>query len=459
MNYTKEEVISELANGLKNSSYIIPLISDDMFIVEHEGKKTPLLSFIVDCFAKDNPNSITEDELRIMKESGYYGLTLLSQKYSKRYIPRYQGYIQKYRNNIKLKPTIKEFLNIVKSPLIITTSAFEIIEKELDEHYKSMWYTIEKSDNTPIDGSTPVVYHLFGNGEEVATDWVSNEKSLLKFLHFLHDSKYNPENLANYINKKCLLILGGLIPNWIFRFMWYPLISEDASRYPTGERGAGGYWLSSYDDDNFDNFLNQICFASVPEMEDVISEVTALIKKGRASVTDDNSQKPYDIFISYASHDEKTAINIKNYLQEKHKLRVWFDNSTGRVKEGGNYWTRIENGLKTSRYIMPIVTTQFLQRFLMCSTLGKEPEGLVKEINMAKEWFDNSERAQNRDNVYSLPIIINNETDIQTLNELAQKEIIPSELFKDIQCYFYFNDSKNSSETFRNHDWGQYKIK
>ena len=95
----------------------------------------------------------------------------------------------------------------------------------------------------------------------------------------------------------------------------------------------------------------------------------------------------------------------------------------------------------------------------MCSTLGKEPEGLVKEINMAKEWFDNSERAQNRDNVYSLPIIINNETSIQTLNELAQKEIIPSELFKDIQCYFYFNDSDNSSETFRNHDWGQYKIK
>lgn len=103
MNYTKEEVISELANGLKNSSYIIPLISDDMFIVEHEGKKTPLLSFIVDCFANDNPNSITDNELRIMKESGYYGLTLLSQKYSERYIPRYQGYIQKKSKQHKTK--------------------------------------------------------------------------------------------------------------------------------------------------------------------------------------------------------------------------------------------------------------------------------------------------------------------------------------------------------------------
>ena len=108
-----------------------------------------------------------------MYEGGYDGLTLLSHYYNVRgdYQERYIRYIESNRDRIMLSGVIKEYLNKTKPKLIITTSSFSLIEKELGYMHldNSFWYVTDDEDKTKYkDKVVPkdiIVYHLFGNAE------------------------------------------------------------------------------------------------------------------------------------------------------------------------------------------------------------------------------------------------------------------------------------------------------
>lgn len=446
----KEELV-------KYIDYIVPVLGDEVLCVNN----IPLQEYIVQQFEKDYPDladSVSKEERSLICNGGCDGLALLSHRYNFKgnFDAQYLGYISKIRKQIKLNEEVKKYLEITKPELIITTSSFSFIEAELNLDTESFWYMIDGEDKTKYKeklspkGKT-IVYHLFGNAEKPRPDWVFSEKQLLKFIHCLHDRDSSPSGLTRFLKEqsKLLLILGSKLPNWFFQFVLYPLnddfiLSKKAPRQ--------GFWLKETSNDvGLESFLEDIYFLSMPQLESVLKTVNEYLETNYKSSagTDEN----YDIFISHSGEDLDLALKIAEHLESKH-LKVWIDRTRdgkGEVEKGGDYWKRIEKGIKKSRYFMPIVTSSYLAKWLIRKYKEKE-FGLTKETEMAIEWHHNTDNANVNAEVYSLPVVGQKEN----LNNGLEAGAYPDELFKDIQCYFYTNDK---NDTFINHPWENYKNK
>lgn len=451
-----EQTVQEL---FERKEYLVPFIGDDLFYVEFsETDHQPLQSYIVDSFIKDNPEiEVEPEEIDRMKNSGYYGLTMLNRKFKSRYIIRYKEYVKSVYHMIKLNPVVKRFLKAANFPLVITTSPFEFLEKELyGDGYSSLYYSIDNPPvNRTIDKRNHLVFHLFGEAERFKSRWVYNERELLVFLHSLHDSMTAPKGLTTYLADKSMLFLGCNLPNWLFQFLWFPINIQRNPMFPTGEDTTEGYWLGkSGNNKPLDDFLEDIGFrfSSLKEMEKVIKRVAVLYENSNYDQNDG-----YDIFISHAGANENLARQIKVFLENK-GLTVWLDKDggEGKVEIGGEYWKRIHSGILQSRYFMPIVTVEYLNKWLLNTAAipgAKEP-GLITETNMAIEWMNDPTNPYREAEVYSLPVIVENGPEPELLESLSDKGILPREIFRGIQCYYY---SANGDCSFKSHPWERYR--
>lgn len=450
-----EQTIKEL---FERRDYLVPFIGDDLFYVEFSADRhQPLQSYIVDSFIKDNLEvAVDTAEVSRMKESGYYGLTLLNRKFKSRYIYRYKEYVNSVYPMIKLNPIVKRFLKAANFPLIITTSPFGFLEKELQgDGYTSLYYSIDNPlVNQTIDKKQHRIFHLFGEAERYKSKWVYNERELLVFLHSLHDSMTAPKGLTTYLVDKSMLFLGCNLPNWLFQFLWFPINIERDPIFPTGEDTTEGYWLGKSESNMpLDDFLEEIGFrfSSMEEMEKVINQVA---EKYENSLVDIN--EGYDIFLSHAGANEHLARKIKAFLESK-GLNVWIDKDGGEgmVEIGGEYWKRIRDGIHKSRYFMPIITAEYLNKWLKIALMpGSKESGLVIETRMAIEWHRNFDNPYKDAEVYTLPVVVENGASPEEVESLSEKGILPQEIFGGIQCYFY---SANDDCSFKSHPWERYK--
>lgn len=443
----------------ERKDYLVPFIGDELFYIEHsDTRHESLQSYIVNSFVQDNPEVvITSDEIEMMKTSGYYGYTLLNRKYKSRYIYKYKEYVKMAYHKIKLNPVVKRFIESGSFPLIITTSPFDFLEKELHgDGYSSVYYSVDNPPvNQTIDKKCHLIYHLFGEAERFKSKWVYNERELLVFLHALHDSMTAPKGLTTYLADKSMLFLGCNLPNWLFQFLWFPINIQRNPMYPTGEDTTEGYWLGkSGKSMPLDDFLEDIGFrfSSLQEMEKVIDKVSDLYMNSTHG-----SQSEYDVFLSYASANESLARQIKVILESK-GLSVWIDKDggNGQIEIGGDYWKRIQYGIHHSRYFMPIVTAEYLNKWLLNSALingAKEP-GLVIETNMAVQWYKDIDNPNKDAEIYSLPIVVENGPTPELIESLSEKGILPREIFANIQSYTY---SSNGDCSFKSHHWEKYK--
>lgn len=79
---------------------------------------------------------------------------------------------------------------------------------------------------------------------------------------------------------------------------------------------------------------------------------------------------PYDVFISYASHDIAFAEEVSKYLNAE-GFKVWFDKD--RLVPGFNWHHLIEQGCENSRVILPILTPRWkLSDWTKYETYGAE---------------------------------------------------------------------------------------
>lgn len=449
-----QECINEL---VRHHESLVPVIGDELFYVDTEdGKRLSLSEFIVRSFECEYPeiaSGISSAEKTIMSEGGYDGLALLSHRYgtTHKYVSKYIHFVTKNKERIKLNDTIKEYIKKSKPKLIITTSSFSLIEKELEElnfkERESVWFRTNKEERSEYTGKLnpkgTIVYHLFGDAESTWPNWVHDDVSLLTFMHCLHESKTSPVGLTDYLkeNEKLLLILGCKLPNWFFQFILYPLFVDNQSIVDGYRKG---FWLKEGDDEvlSLKTFLNKVQFLSIKKMESVISEVNLQMKAGH----DIDENEDFDVFISHAGKDSPLAIEIAEHLISK-GLRVWIDRNRGHgeTEKGGNYLQRIRLGIEHSRYFMPIVTEAYLERF-------REGD-FGKETDMAVDWCKkNYDYEENDINVYSLPVVYN----ISSYNSGKIYNIFPSELF-GTNHYYVYNPEKPDVDTFLNHPWHNYK--
>ncbi len=446
------ELKSLVKEVLKKQDRIIPIIGDNCFVgyIEKETKQilVPLQQWVAEKLLGDNS---TPQIINKIHSEGYRGLDILFEEYLRIYKGKvfidYKETIISLieegieNNNLFLRDDVKKFLLAGKFEVIATTCPFHILEHEITlgnlNYNVSSFAPISLTKGSKAEAALklPSIYQIFGDCDG---EFVAGEEDLLKFLHYLNQTDtekgFGASPLVKYIKDKgqdhkgigLLMPIGcDNLPNWLFRFLWYPfspdrLIGND-------KNNQGGVWHKHSTDENFYNFLCKYRFKTFSSSTDTLneentSEDPVLIKLTEEFQKNKNSLQKYvadelkvhwedsdewDLFISYASEDVEIAKIVYDILTKRCGKKVWMDNR-GRIKTGDEYWTAIQYGIEHSHRFVFIITNNYLSKALDKNHKYESgeirPTGVYQEIEKIKQVF----LAKRRDGQkgYSFPLII-----------------------------------------------------
>lgn len=452
---TRKIIISDM---VKKRGTIVPIIGDDTIVYreKNSGEEIPFQEFILREFQKKYPHvEVSDADVVSMRERGYYGLSLMSQYYERRFLDDFMDFVNDNRSCIKLKDEVLDFLVTFNFPIIITTVCFDIIEQQLKgkiEDYKSIWYRLNKENSTL---PARCVYHIFGQAKD-GSKWVSDEDLLLSFLLSHNHNDYGAKGLTDYLkeNEKKLLALGCNLPNWLFRFLWQPTQAGRTGSMKTTQ----GYWINKEKpEDSFENFLKKKNFSADEQVKEILEDATKLLQEellceAEERRAENDAKEHFDVFISYASEDRQVATVIFEALRNMN-VKAWFDDrGKGEITPGSPYWEKIQNGIQHSAHYMPIITGKWMEK--MTSTSSLKDETL-----MVKDWLaecrKNDSPVQLKSN-YSIPVIVDgseyNEVEITNgyIEQFGSMNVLPKTLFFHIDMISF--DGKNLS-VFEKIEW------
>ena len=363
---------------LKNElNRIVPIVCDDMFEYVKSEEDTPisLKEFISVSLEPDDYSELYDT----LKNKYYYGISQYEMKNEDNYSSFIYNTVKGGVDNgrIRLKECVREFLVKGKFPLIITTFAFPVIEtcleKELGQEQKdtvkSIYYNIDARNDLPLVFAkryNHYVYHIFGG--ERHDRWVYNEQTLLQYMYALQNADIGAKNLASYICPtdnvtRLLLVMGSILPDWLFRFLVYPIYKDNLS--------VGGFWISAQDTaQELKAFLlrNKYKFPKTNNIPNILHN----------AITEREVHKMsgHNIFVSYKRDDSDKRIGRVIDLLRLYG-QVWIDFE--KVSDAGNpYWANIKEGIKKCDVFIPLVTDKY-----------KEVFSLNQEIDLEKLILDN----------------------------------------------------------------------
>lgn len=462
---------------------LVPLIGDEVFFVKDENGNQPLRSYIVDYFFEKFSIILEREfdskEKEKMKTEGYYGMSMLRRAF-KDFEVHYPGIIERIKNKIYIHPSVSSYIQVVKPRLILTTSPFNLLDDHF-RNYKSLWFYPDVEANFK-DISTPTICHIFGKAGDCNVKWVIGEEELLYFLHAWNNGKSLDDNVIKKFEKQGLLVLGcNSFPDWIFRFLWYPLSNVNRGKgFLLGNKNEykkevkepidlKGQPPSSIIPINmsFDEFLKRINYEKSEDMYSLLENAVRLIKIDEGN---EHSQI-HDFFLSYASEDVNLAKILKKKLEEA-GLDVWMDKE--RPKElDGRFWSGIEKAIANSRFFMPIVTNNYMGRFFnrdriknnKISALEEETSKIIDELRTRFNGDDDKMlekiipvlKTEEKVNVFSARKNQEIEIELNTENINCLSGLNPNLwIFNQIQFRFY-SEKNVEKDTFINTDWSIYK--
>ena len=456
---SQEEIRQIIINDLvKKRNTIVPIIGDDVFVYKEDnsGREIPFQEFILRKFQKRYPYiEVPVSELNSMMQRGYYGLSLMSQYYERRFLDDFMDFVNDNRSCIKLKDEVLDFLVTFNFPIIITTACFDIIEQQLKgkiEDYKSIWYRLNKENSTL---PARCVYHIFGQAKD-GSKWVSDEDLLLSFLLSHNHNDYGAKGLTDYLkeNEKKLLALGCNLPNWLFRFLWQPTQTGRTGSMKTTQ----GYWINKEKpEDSFENFLKKKNFSADEQVKEILEDATKslqeeLLREAEERNAEIDAEEYFDVFISYASEDRQVATVIFEALRNMN-VKVWFDDrGKGEITPGSPYWEKIRNGIQHSAHYMPIITGKWMEKMTSTSSLKEE-------TLMVKDWLAECRKGDSAVQLksnYSIPVIVDgseyNEVEITNgyIEQFGSMNVLPKSLFFHIDMISF--DGKDLS-VFEKIEW------
>lgn len=452
---TRRIIISDM---VKKRGTIVPIIGDDTIVYREKDscEEIPFQEFILREFQKKYPHvDVSDADIVSMKERGYYGLSLMSQYYERRFLDDFMDFVNDNRSCIKLKDEVLEFLVTFNFPIIITTVCFDIIEQQLRgkiEDYKSIWYRLNKENSTL---PARCVYHIFGQAKD-GSKWVSDEDLLLFFLLSHNHNDYGAKGLTDYLkeNEKKLLALGCNLPNWLFRFLWQPTQTGRTGSMKTTQ----GYWINrEKPEDSFENFLKKKNFSADEQVKEILEDATKslqeeLLREAEERSAEIDAEEHFDVFISYASEDRQVATVIFEALRNMN-VKAWLDDrGKGEITPGSPYWEKIWNGIQHSAHYMPIITGKWMEKMTSTSSLKEE-------TLMVKGWLAECRKSdspvQLKSN-YSIPVIVDgseyNEVEITNgyIEQFGSMNVLPKSLFFHIDMISF--DGKDLS-VFEKIEW------
>lgn len=465
---------------LVKQSKIVLVIGEDMFYHEsNDGKKESLQEYIVNAVIQDKHLSVKPEMKERMFKEGYHGLSLLFDQFRivKQMPNNQRNYFNEivenvvYReiDNIHIDDILKTFLEEgVKRdlfPLIVTTSPFDIIERELGFVFlpqysdttklvNSKFYHLGASNSENLPSKVNIVYHLFGCATSGQADWVSTELKLIHFLHSMHANK--DFCLPNALKQKNLFIIGCSLPDWLFRFMLYPLDNSNVH-----ER----IWLNSGNlDDTSLESLEELDYQK-GELTPVLEALTTSIK----SITIEKikpEKEVYDIFVSHCQADKEFAQEVVFWLRAEFNLNVWVDFEHEKELLG-NDWGNIKDALSRSLHVMPLFTAEYVRRFASWMVNVDNEEYL----NDSLEWITFVLLKMVKNNKISSDFIIpivKDKDNIRTarINEVLNNSFIQSRIDQDklpqefdgIHRYSFYQDMEereNGDNSFHKQPWDE----
>lgn len=360
---------------------VVPIICDDMLeYIEDSGDIIPFREFICRYCWDEKSKGISQEEkdkiVTAIQNNFYYGMTLLENK-SRRFRSSLYQKIAKAVSTERLRiiPKIKEFLRKANFSMIITTIGFEEVFNGIfpEGSKKARWYNPSGKNDIPLyeDNSNHFIYHIFGG--EHSDKWVYNEQTLITFMHALHSVDYGAKNLINYLNgnscdpdnTKRLFVMGSILPDWIFRFLVYPMYKEKISE-------VGGYWISLNNlDESLDYFLDRNnyevekkCIGTIDSFSEELIDNTPLLGSGTDKGIAFVSYRRNDIElggISYWVDNDSIFHRILEHL-ENHGYKVWVDMENTRPADTA-YWAKIKAAIEKCQCFVPIVTNSYIEAF------------------------------------------------------------------------------------------------
>lgn len=430
-------------NLIEMKDVVIPIVGDDVFrVAAADGAALSIHEYLLRRFVEEYGDAgMTADDRAVVVRGEFYGLSKLERFFPTDFEADYRRYIREARRRglLRMDPTVQAFLEAFRFPLIITTTCFDFVEDAVGGvRYASRAYSPLGDNGAAPDPAVPTVYHIFGTISD-GSQWVYDEDKLLEFLHALHNADTTSTALKRYIDaRNCrLLALGCNLPDWLFRFLWYPLKST-----ATESRQKKGYWINERPtDESFNDFLDNIKFYSARRQREILQLAVErklqqdAAAKGEAA---HDGGRGFDAFLSYASEDKAVARRVFDILTAR-GLRIWFDkDGGGKIEPGSNYMKKIEAGVAASTYYIPLVTGNFLTK--VCN-----PESnLKKELDIVLARYRSFAVPPER---YSIPVIVRGSTfnDNPVTDSLVERMaafILPKPLFEHINMYeFDVSDS------------------
>lgn len=447
-----DELESLVKEVLKRQDRIIPIIGDDCFMGYSDNGDIRVQVSLQQWIAEKLLGyDSTWEVINKIQCEGYRGLDILFEEYKR--INEDDGFVD-YKdailsliedgikaNDIFLRMDVKDFLLAGKFEVIATTSPFHILENEITrrnhKYNVSSFAPISLKESSKSEASLklPAIYQIFGDCDG---EFVAGEEDLLKFLHYLNQTDtekgFGASQLVKYIKDKgqdnkglgLLMPIGcSNLPNWLFRFLWYPFSQERL--IGNDKKNQGGVWHKHSTDEDFYKFLRKYRFKTFSSSTDVLKEDNTigdpvLIRLTKEFKSKGNNLQNYasnelqvkwddseewDIFISYASEDVEVAKKVYDILTVKCGKRVWMDNR-GRIKAGDEYWSAIQYGIEHSQRFVFIITETYLRKAIDKNHRYEsgeiEPTGVYQEIERIKQYFLLKRRDGQKG--YSFPLII-----------------------------------------------------
>lgn len=415
-------------NLIEMKDVVVPILGDDIFhITVPGGDRISMHRYLLDCFIDEYGDpGLSPDDRDMIVRGGYYGLSKLERLFPSDFETDYRRYIRDARRagRLVMDDTVRLFIEAFAFPLVITTTAFDIIESSVaSPRYATRSYSPGGDNSLLLSPAAPTVYHIFGTIADGA-QWVYDEDKLLEFLHALHNADTTSRALRRYIDSRnCrLMAIGCNLPDWLFRFLWYPI-----------KNPGRGFWINSREiSASFNDFLDNIKFYTASEVSDILAAaVDALSETGSDRSADEAVPMTFDAFLSYASEDKALAQRVFDILTRQ-GYRIWFDKEgSGKIEVGSNYMKKIVAGMEASRHYLPLITENFIAK--ACNP----DSNLKKEIDIARDVLKADPSKAER---FSMPVIADGRTfNDQPINnafvEGMTMFVLPASLFRNINMY------------------------
>lgn len=385
-------LIQDIVDNIQDQegNRIVPIIGQGIYQVNDEGKEYTIQQFIIKSVLENEKIPLQPTESNIGEfTNGYRGMTELSKLCEGNNLTLKRQIKEIFDNKdnvskISMDPDVLEFLERGDFPLILTTCNFRWLEKHItwqnNEYSVVPYRTGQDKDIKTENGriTEPTIFHLFGF---VCPDpnVVITENDFLRYLHCIQDTNTRPKQLKKYMEDKYILSLGCEIPDWTFRFLLYSLKEKEGKLGGvSGEDMFDGGALSKAMDDNLYSFLSNISYFPSQNINEFLKDVNKQLKP---------LKKP-QVFLSLCS-EEYNQVGEALYRILSKIFNVWFYKYDG---DQHQYWKDpehgIEAGLKSSEYILPVITPDAIDRiddYSIPDMPNDDTSGLIEEWLRAKK--------------------------------------------------------------------------